>query len=56
MARFDDNQATQYAYGEIFNYDFAKVDLPGREYFDSLDDTSLFVEAVTNKAFELGYE
>lgn len=56
MARFDDNQATQYAYGEIFNYDFAKVDLPGREYFDSLDDTSLFVEAVTNRALELGYQ
>ena len=56
MARFDDNQATQYAYGEIFNYDFAQVDLPGREYFDSLDDTSLFVETVTNRAFELGYQ
>ena len=56
MARFDDNQETQYAYGEMFNYDFAKVDLPGREYFDNIDDHSLFVEGVTARACGLGYQ
>ena len=56
MAHFDDHQATQYAYGEMFNYDFAKVDLPGREYFDNVDDHSPFVEGVTARACSLGYQ
>ena len=56
MARFDDHHATQYAYGEMFNYDFSVIDLPGREYFDNIDDRSLFVEGVTARACGLGYQ
>lgn len=56
MARFEDKQATQYAYGEIFNYDFELEELPGKAYFDNLDETSLFVECVSTRAYDFGYQ
>ena len=55
MVRFDDNASTQFAYGEIFNYDFEMIELPGKEYFDSLDDNSLFIDGVKRCARVIGY-
>lgn len=55
MVRFVDNAATQFAYGEIFNYDFEMMELPGKEYFDSLDDYALFADGVKNCARVIGY-
>jgi hypothetical protein len=55
MVRFEDNDVTQFAYGEIFNYDFEMMALPGKEYFDSLDDCSLFIDGVKNRARTIGY-
>jgi hypothetical protein len=55
MQRYDDNQETQFAYGEMFNYDFEMMELPGKEYFDSLDDCSLFVDCVKERAVSVGY-
>lgn len=55
MVRFDDNAATQSAYGEIFNYDFEMMELQGKEHFDSLDDCSLFADGVKCRARAIGY-
>lgn len=55
MQKYSDNQATQLAYGEIFNYDFDMVELPSKEYFDSLDDYLLFTDSVKNRARAIGY-
>lgn len=56
MARYAEGEATQFAYGEIFHYNFEEVSLPGKDYFDTLDEYSLFTEAVRNRATALGYK
>ena len=55
MVQYADNQATQFAYGEIFNYDFDMDDLPGKEYFDQMDDNSPFIEGIKSIAYRMGY-
>lgn len=55
MAHYTDNQATQFAYGEIFNYEFEMEQLPGKDYFNQLDDSALFSEGIKNRIREMGY-
>ena len=55
MTYYTDNQATQFAYGEIFNYEFEMEQLPGKDYFDQLDDSALFSEGIKNRIREMGY-
>lgn len=48
--------ATEYAYGKIFEFDFDNCELPGKEYINSLNEITLFVDAVKKRVASIGYD
>lgn len=55
MKKYEDGQATQLAQGEFFKYDFENVELPGKEYIDTLNNTSIFSDALIETIKKSGF-
>lgn len=46
---------TEYAFDSFYDLDFLREELPGIEYINSLDDITLFSDALIKRAKELGW-